>query len=233
MSHPNPLSNPAASPTDAPGGIGLWAAAAVSYVVSPLALPPLVYGLVLVHVGASWADVAWGTGIGLVFLSVVPLVYVGGMRLQGRIESLEIRDRTKRTEPFLVALGASGAALAVVLGIDVAGRGLLAALVACHALNTTLLFLVTTRWKISVHCASVAGAVSTLAFVQGHVPGRVLDAVPAGAAVLVGGAGLAGLVLWARVRSRAHTPAQAAAGTGMGLVAPYLELVALSGAIGV
>ena len=84
-----------------------------------------------------------------------------------------------------------------------------------------------------MHCASVAGAVSTLAFVHRHVPGRVLDAGPAGAAVLAGGAGLTGLVLWARVRSRAHTPAQAAAGTGMGLVAPYLELVALSGAIGV
>ena len=224
-------SNPTAYQTDASRGLGLWAAVVVSYVISPLALPPLVYGLVLAHVGASRADVAWGAGIGLVFLSVVPLVYVGGMRLQGRIESLEIRDRSKRTEPFLVALGASGAALATVLGIDISGRRLLAALVACHALNTTLLFLITTRWKISVHCASAAGAVSTLAFVQGHVPGQTLAA--AGPALLVGGAGLAGLVLWARVRSRAHTVAQAVAGTGMGLVAPYLELVALSGAIGV
>jgi len=224
--------NSAADQTDAASGVGLWAAVAVSYVVSPLALPPLVYGLVLAHVGASWADVAWGAGIGLVFLSVVPLVYVGGMRLQGRIASLEIRNRAKRTEPFLVALGASGAALATVLGIDIAGRWLLAALMACHALNTTLLFLITTRWKISVHCASVAGAVSTLAFVQEHVPGRMLDGFPMEAAVLAGGAGLVGLVLWARVRSRAHTLAQAVAGTGMGLVAPYLELVALSDAIG-
>ena len=223
-------SNPAAYQTDAPRGLGLWAAVIVSYVVSPLAFPPLVYGLVLTHVGASWADVAWGAGIGLVFLSVVPLAYVGGMRLQGRIKSLEIRNRSKRTEPFLVALGASGAALATVLGIDIAGRRLLAALVACHVLNTTLLFLITTRWKISVHCASVAGAVSTLVFVQGHVPGRML--VAAGSAVLIGGVGLTGLMLWARVRSGAHTVGQAVAGTGMGLVAPYLELLALSGAIG-
>ena len=233
MAFPNLSPDPTVSQTDASGGVGLWAAVAVSYVVSPLALPPLVYGLVLAHVGAPWADVAWGAGIGFVFLSVVPLVYVGGMRLQGRIESLEIRDRTKRTEPFLVALGASGTALATVLGVDVAGRRLLAALVACHALNTTFLFLITTRWKISVHCASVAGAVSTLAFVQGHVPGQLLTTAPAGPAVLVGGVGLAGLILWARVRSRAHTLAQAVAGTGMGLVAPYLELVAVSGVIGV
>ncbi|WP_233992500.1 hypothetical protein [Salinibacter altiplanensis] len=223
-------SNSAVHPTDASRGLGLWGAVIVSYVVSPLAFPPLVYGLVLIHVGAPWADVVWGAGIGFVFLSIVPLVYVGGMRLQGRIESLEIRDRSRRTEPFLVALVASGAALAAVLSIDIAGRRLLAALVVCHALNTTLLFLITMQWKISVHCASVAGAVSTLAFVQGHVPGRVLAA--AGPAVLIGGAGLTGLVLWARVRGRAHTMGQAVVGAGVGLVAPYLELMALSGAIG-
>jgi len=218
---------------DAPSGPGLWAAVAASYIVSPLALPPLVYGAVLAHVGASQGDIAWGMGIGLVFLSVVPLVHVVGMRLQGRIASLEIRDRSKRTEPFLVALGAGGVALATVLGIDIAGRRLLAALVACHVLNTTLLFLVTTRWKISVHCASVAGAVSTLAFVRNHVPGQALDAAVAGPAVLVGGAGLVGLMVWARVRSRAHTLSQAVAGTSMGLVAPYVELAALSAAIGI
>ncbi len=226
-------SAPSSFRTEAHGGLGLWAAIVVSYVISPLALPPLVYGVVLTHLGAPQIDVMWGAGIGVVFLSVVPLVYVGWMRLQGRIESLEIRDRSKRTEPFLVALGASGVALATVLGIDIAGRRLLAALVACHALNTTLLFLITTRWKISVHCASVAGAVSTLVFVQGHVPGWMLDAPIVGPAVLIGGAGLAGLMLWARVRSRAHTLGQAVAGTGMGLVAPYLELIALSATIGV
>jgi len=218
---------------DAAGGPGLWVAVAVSYVVSPLALPPLVYGVVLAHVGASGADIVWGAGIGFLFLSAVPFLYVGGMRWRGRIESLEIRDRSKRTEPFLVALGAGGVAFATVLGIDIAGRRLLAALVACHVLNTTLLFLITTQWKISVHCASVAGAVSTLAFVGAHVPGDALDVAVVGPAVLLAGMGLVGLMLWARVRSRAHTLSQAVAGAGMGLVAPYAELAALSATIGV
>ena len=101
---------------EAPQGVGLWVATVVSYVVSPLALPPLVYGAVLVHVGASWIDVARGAGIGFVFLSVVPLAYVAWMRLQGRIGSLEIRDRSKRTEPFLVTLAAGGIAFAIALG---------------------------------------------------------------------------------------------------------------------
>jgi hypothetical protein len=46
-------------------------------------------------------------------------------------------------------------------------------------------------------------------------------------AVLLAGAVLVPLLLWARVRSRAHTLGQATAGTVMGLVAPYAELYAI------
>ena len=216
---------------EAPGGGGLWVATALSYVVSPLALPPLVYGTVLSHVGASWADVLWGAGIGFVFLALVPLVYVGGMRVQGRIASLEIRDRSKRTEPFLVVLGAGVLAFGTVLGAEIVGQRLLAALIGCHVLNTILLFLITTWWKISVHCASVTGAVATLLFVHVHVPGIVLGTAVVGGGLFAGGALLAGMMLWARVRSRAHTLGQAVAGTGLGL-APYGELFALAQSIG-
>jgi cell division protein FtsX len=49
-----------------------------------------------------------------------------------------------------------------------------------------------------------------------------------GTGVLGGGLGLVLLLLWARVRSRAHTLNQAAAGTVLGFVAPYLELTLLA-----
>lgn len=216
---------------DASGSIGLWVATMVSYVVSPLALPPIVYGTVLVHVGAPALDVVRGVGIALVFLALVPLLHVGWMRLQGRIESLEIRDRAKRTEPFLVVLGAGGAAFAIVWGMEMTGRRLIAALLGCHVVNTSLLFLITMRWKISVHCASVAGAVATLMFAQHHVPGTVLNATLMDGALPGGGAVLVLVMLWARVRSGAHTPWQAVAGTGLGL-APYVELFALARWVG-
>lgn len=216
---------------EAPRGLGLWVATLVSYGVNPLILPPLVYAMVLAHVGASRIDVLWGAGIGLAFLALVPLAYVGWMRSQGRIESLEIRKRSKRTEPFLVVLGAGLAALGTVLGIEITGQRLLAALVGCHVLNTVILFLITTQWKISVHCASVAGAVATLGFVHSHVPGIVLSPAVVGNGVLAGGAVLVVLILWARIRSRAHTFWQAAAGAGLGL-APYAELLTLARFVG-
>lgn len=220
------------SKVEAPEGIGLVVATVVSYVVNPLILPPLVYGLALAHVGAQAEDVVTGAGIGAVFLGVIPLLHVGWMRIRGDIGSLEIRDRSKRTEPFLVVMGAGLAALLLVGGLEIRGQFLLGALLTCHLLNTALLLGITRWWKISVHCASVAGAVGTLAFVRFHVPGAVMDSPIIGRAVLGTGIILVPLLLWARVRSRAHTLEQATAGTVLGLVAPYLELLVMLTALG-
>jgi len=217
------------SPVEAPGGVGLVVATIMSYVVNPLVLPPLVYGLTLAHVGAPAGDVMIGVGIGAVFLGLVPLLHVGWMRARGDISSLEIRDRRKRTEPFLVVLGAGLAALLLVGALNLRGQFLLGALLACHLLNTALLLGITRWWKISVHCASVAGAVGTLAFIRYHVPGVVMDSAFLGGAILGTGLILVPLLLWARVRSHAHTLEQAAAGTVLGLVAPYLELFVVVG----
>jgi len=217
---------------EAPAGAGLVVATVVSYGVNPLILPPLVYGLVLFHVGAPPTDVATGMGVGAVFLSLIPLAHVGWMWTRGEIGSLEIRDRRKRTDPFLVVLGAGLAALLLVGALDLEGRRLLAALLGCHLVNTSLLLGITRWWKISVHCSSVAGAVATLAFVRVHVPGVLMDGAFVGPAVLGTGLVLVALLLWARVRSRAHTLGQATAGTALGLVAPYLELLAVLPALG-
>ncbi len=223
MELPGPDSDVSVGRDPAPG-VGLWIAVVVSYVVNPLVLPPAVYGLVLGHVGAPGGEIATGVGIAAFFLAVVPLVHVGWMRWQGRVASLEIRDRRKRTEPFLGVLAAGGAALGAIVLVQDVGRGLLMALVGCHLLNTGLLFLITTQWKISVHCASVAGALGTLVYARMHVPGTLLRTGAVAEAVLLAGAVLVPLLLWARVRSRAHTLGQATAGTVMGLVAPYAEL---------
>jgi len=204
--------------------VGGWAATMVSYVVNPLIFPPLVYGLVLYHVGAPLVEVVWGASIGLFFLGLVPLVHVGWMRLRGEIGSLEIRDRRKRTEPFLGVLGAGLVAFGVVVQGDGVGHALLAVLVGCHVLNTVLLFGITAWWKISVHCAALAGAVATLVFVRAHIPGLLFGTGVMGGYILGGGGVLVPLLAWARVRSGAHTPAQAVAGTVLGGLAPYLEL---------
>lgn len=218
--------------SNAPEGADLRLAVLASYVVNPLVMPPLVYGLALTHVGASPLHVAIGSGIGLLFFGAIPLAHVAWMRAQGRIESLEIRDRSKRAEPFLLVLGAGGVAFLTVLGLDVNGWRLLVAMIGCHLLNTGLLFWITSGWKISVHCASVAGAVGTLAFVRYRLPGGVLADAQTGPVIFIVGAVLVAVMLWARVRSRAHTVPQAVAGTVLGLIAPFAELFAIDVVLG-
>lgn len=231
----SPSTSTAVAPSsraDPPSGVGLVVATIVSYVVNPLVLPPLVYGLALSHIGAPAGDIAIGMGIGAVFLGVIPLAHVSWMRIRGVIESLEIRDREKRTEPFLVALMSTLAALSAVGLFGPQGESLLAVLLGCHFLNTVLLMGITQWWKISVHCASVAGAVGTLTFARYHLPGALLDASMLGWTVFGVGMVLVPLLLWARVRSRAHTLEEATGGTLLGLAAPYLELYVLVTVLG-
>lgn len=228
----NPSAIASSSDVEAASGMGLLFSTIVSYTVNPLVLPPLVYGVVLAHVGAPSSDIALGVGIGTVFLSIIPLAHVGWMRLRGDVRSLEIRDRYKRTEPFLVVLAATLAALLVARSFELQGRVLVLVLLGCHFLNTLFLLVITHWWKISVHCASVAGAVGTLAFVHVHIPGRVMGPGLLGQVVLGAGFVVVPLLAWARVRSRAHSMGQAIAGTGLGLVAPYVELWVLNLTIG-
>lgn len=214
------------STSGAPTSAGFAVATLVSYGVNPLILPPLVYGLVLAHIGAPLHDVVLAASLGAFFLGLIPLVHVSLMRLRGRVESLEIRDRKQRTEPFLVAIGATLAALVVAASVPLVGRLLLILLLGCHLLNSSLLLGITRWWKISVHCASVAGAVATVGFVQYHLPGSLPQTSVLGGLTLGLGGVLILLVLWARVRTGAHSMGQATAGTVLGLVAPYAELYA-------
>jgi hypothetical protein len=210
-------------------GIGYTVATVVSYVVNPLVLPPILLGLVLWHAGAPTVQVWQGTALGLVFFAVVPLLFVGWMRMRGEIATLEIRDRAKRFRPFAVGFVSGCAAYAAILAADLVSGDLVAAIVACHVLNTVLLALITLRWKISIHCTALAGVVGVLWFARVHVSGEMLASPVLGRLLLGGSLLLLPLLAWARVRSGAHTPAQATAGTLFGLTAPYLELLALQG----
>lgn len=197
-------------------------ARAVSYVISPLILPPIFFGLALVHVGATAAEVVRGVLLGFVFFALLPLGYVVWMVRTGRAGSLDLRDRTRRLRPFLVGMASYCVALLAVAWSGGTGAELLVAVMACHILNTFVLTLVTARWKISIHSAAMAGFVVMLAFVaQMPWPGTTGYVTPT---VLLGCSLLIPLVMWARVHARVHSRAQVLAGTAFGLAVPYAEL---------
>ncbi len=202
-------------------------ATTVTYVVSPLTLPPLLFGLVLGHFGAPAAEIGWTMLGALVFLGLIPLGYVMWMVHRRRASSIEVRDRARRGRPFLVGLASSVAAFVLVLVLPGAAKALVAALVGCIVVNTLAMALVTLRWKISIHAATTAGFVSMLAFVAlTPWPGPALGTrlLPATVLPLLL---LVPLVMWARVRAGAHTRGEVWAGALFGLAVPYAELYLL------
>lgn len=206
---------------------GYRLANAVSYILNPLALPPIAFTLIDAHFGASLPQLAWTLGVSAVFFCFVPLFYVIGMVRKGRAESLEVRTRENRPMPLLVGI-ASYAIGALLLWRTVEGPALplIVAFAALFPLNTAVLLLINTRWKISIHMTSLAGFVGVLLFtaltVWRELPADVetaLTLATVGPLVL-----LVSLLMWARVRVGAHTPGQVLAGAAFGLLVPQIEL---------
>jgi hypothetical protein len=208
---------------------GYRVANAVSYVLNPLALPPVGFGLVQWHFGAGVLEIAWTVVVSAVFFCFIPLLYLLGMVREGRAESLEVRDRGRRLRPFLFGVGSYLAGIAVLGATVRTALPLLVGIAATFPVNTLLIVLINTRWKISVHMTSLAGFVSLLLFVAL----TVWRDLPPGAEAALTAASVAPLLLllpllmWARVRVEAHTPGQVLAGALFGLLVPFAELYVL------
>ncbi len=215
-----------ARPPESRLDLGHHAANVLSYVVNPLVLPPVGFGLILWHFSAPGREIALVVAVSLVFFCLVPLAYVVRMIRRGEAESLEVRERAGRLRPFLVGIASYAVGIIGMALVGTTAVPLLAALALIYPVNTALLLLVNLRWKISIHMTSLAGFVSILLFVSLTVwrdlpPGTeaVLTALTV-APLLV----LLPLLMWARVRVGAHTPGQVVAGAVFGLVMPAAEL---------
>ena len=132
--------------------------------------------------------------------------------------------------PLLVGI-ASYAVGALLLWKTVEGPALplVVAFAALFPINTAIILLINTRWKISLHMTSLAGFVSVLLFTALTV-WRDLPA-PTEAALTIATVGplmlLVPLLMWARVRVGAHTVGQVVAGAVFGLFVPLAELWAI------
>ena len=130
-------------------------------------------------------------------ISLAPLLHIAqGVRV-GRYHDHHLSVRQERLLPIVVGLGGAGAALALLL-LWHASRPYLAT-IAAVVVGAALALAIThgARWKISLHVAGNAGAVTVLVIVFGWLALLFTPLV-----VLVG---------WARWHLRAHTLAQVVA----------------------
>ena len=223
-----------AEPTPARRDAGYRTANALSYVVNPLVLPPVGFGLILWHFGAPGWEIALIVAVALVFFCLIPLAYVIRMIRRGETESLEVRQRESRLKPFLAGIGSYAVGMVVMAFAGTTAVPLLVALALLYPVNTAILLLVNLRWKISIHMTSLAGFVSILLFVamtvwrdlppDAEVALTVVTVAPLLAVLPV--------LMWARVRVGAHTPGQVVAGAVFGLAMPVAELLVIVRVLG-
>jgi hypothetical protein len=167
---------------------------------------------------ADPADRAAGIGWGLlaaVFAAVIPALFIAYGVQHGRWADRNVGAKKARllVLAFITASVAAGWGLLVVLRAPRVLAGYLAFMLG----SVALLALVTTIWKISIHCAVAAGSVTVLAYAYGPP--------------VLAGFALVGAVGWARVAMRDHTAGQVLAGAVLGAAVAALAYTATGGFI--
>ncbi|MBN1878465.1 MAG: phosphatase PAP2 family protein [Anaerolineae bacterium] len=174
----------------------------IAYWISQLASPPMLalLALVLINTTLALPTIWMWSSVYLVFTLVLPLTYILIQVRKGNITDIDIQLREQRHRPFLLLIaGGILAWFAMILGSAPAVMTTIAGAVLIQSL---CIFLITLRWKISVHSAT-ATAISVLVLkVLGPSAAPVAISVP--------------LVAWSRVKLRRHTPAQTFAGVLLG-----------------
>lgn len=171
-------------------------------VVSNVAAPPVlaVVGVVLVALETATQG-AWEWALFFASVAVaLPLLYVVWEVYRGNITDVHVPDRAQRTRPYLVALAASLATWAIFAWYP--APPLFRILALANGIQALVFFVITLRWKISLHSAA-AGGLTVLGLAALSTSGLWLAlTVP--------------LIAWARVRLRRHTLAQTVCGALLG-----------------
>jgi hypothetical protein len=166
--------------------------------VSNVLNPPLmsVLGLVLMASFLGTRDAWLWAGMFIVLVVVVPTAYVGMLLRRGKIETFHIPRREDRKRPYQVIILCN--MLGVALMVLFHAPFLLVAFGVMGVMQSTLLYVINSRWKISGHTTAISGLSVFMVAAMGWSLAPVLVTVP--------------LVAWARVRTRSHSLWQAVAG---------------------
>lgn len=196
------------------------AAKALSIILYPLLIPT--YGVGLFCYAFShqvyplppvWTGVAVvGT---LVLTLLLPVTAIGILIRQGKVKDLEITDAKQRTLPYLYTVFGFGcwwylmhSILHAPTYITLATAGATLAIILVSVINR--------HWKISAHLSGTGGLVGGL---MSYYAG--IGVVPSWG-VLSFCLTLSLLLMYARVRLEAHTPAQVCAGWLLGMACTFL-----------
>jgi hypothetical protein len=145
--------------------------------------------------------------VSLIFSSLLPMAIILYWAKKLGTDK-DISNRGDRYTPLIVGIISYFIGFLVCLALNL--DHFLTALMLCYAVNTGVVLLITTRWKISVHTTGLSGPVGALVLLLG----------PFGAIFGI----IYPILIWSRVLLKKHTLAQAISGGVQGFFLTVLEM---------
>lgn len=192
----------------------------ISVVLYPLFIPTYgiglfcyMHGLHVAPLNLEWILVAvFGT---FLLTCVLPITAIGIMMKKGEVKDFYIDNPHERTMPYIYS--ALGFAFWSYLLVSILHAPLFLSLIAIGAtLAISLVAIINRAWKISAHLTGFGGLVGGIfCYCLG------IGAIPTWGTFGIW-LGLSLLLMWARLHTQAHTPAQVSAGWLLGLSCTFL-----------
>ena len=172
---------------------------------------PITFGL-LIYTGASIPKNPHITFfIAFFFSSLLAIVTVIYLKKQGIVSDVDVSIREQRVQPLVYGTIYCGVGFLLLKYLN--APHLVQGLMFCYAINTAIVWLITRKWKISIHALGLSGPLIALWLHGFHYP-------------IIMGITLVFICI-SRVILKAHTPAQVIVGSGLGMCLAYLELTIL------
>jgi hypothetical protein len=149
--------------------------------------------------------------VSLIFASILPMAIIlfWAKRLG---TDKDISNRSDRYMPLIVGIISYfiGFLVCLLFNLD----NFLTCLLLCYSVNTGVVLIITTKWKISVHTTGLSGPNAALILLLGSIGALIGILYP--------------LIIWSRVLLKKHTLAQAISGGVQGYFLTVLEMYLFS-----
>lgn len=154
----------------------------------------------------NWTQFIITELISLIFASVIPMGII--LHWARKLDTdKDISNRKDRFIPLIVGVVSYffGFLISWTLGVS----NFLTVLILCYTINTFIVMLITTKWKISIHTTGLTGPVAALIMLLGPIGALFGLLYP--------------ILIWSRFTLKKHTMTQAIAGGVFGLIMTVVE----------
>lgn len=170
-------------------------------VFNPIIWASLVFVIIDFYYTKISLDFLTVSGICILFVSIIPLIF---LRFWSRHKktTMDLYHKEDRDIPLLISTICCF--IATILLYMLNNNLVIVGLMFSYFSNTFLIFLITYKWKISIHSITVSSPIPFLIYVFGY---------PASSFLI-----LLLLVMWSRLYLKKHTLSQVIAGASLGLI---------------